>query len=1108
MPDFTHLHVHSHYSLLDGLDSPETLVKAAKDMGQTAIAITDHGTLSGHRDLQKAATAEGLKPILGVEAYISPTDRFDKRKITAREDNTQVYNHIILLAKNQTGVENINAMSRIAWTEGFYHKPRIDREILYQYREGVIVLSGCLNGIAAKAIEQENPELAAKFLQELADNFGEDAYVELQGHNPYEINHGLIDAAKATGLKVVATSDCHYAYEKDRALEDAFLTLSTKPSQEKGVDYKSTEGMDLLERLNALYPDRTMTFQEWNLFVNSRKGIEAEFLDQYITTDEPYESTLEITEKIEPYEYYEGLDLLPSKFDDPNAELERRVLEGLNQKGITDRVYFDRVAEEMRVIRSKNFAPYFLLVEDAIGFAHESGIMVGPGRGSAAGSLVCYALGITNIDPIEHDLLFARFINEERNDFPDIDTDFQDDRRGEVKEYMRNKYVHVGNIATYAVFKGKSAIRDAAKVLGVPYADVAKALKIVPNNPLIDGIDFYESYKSSEDDALVTFKEKYPDVIELAKQLDGRIRSSGMHAGGLVVSSQPIENFAPIETKNDPDDTVSGRVPVIAYDKNVIEDIGLIKLDFLGLSQVTAVARTLELMAQDGVHMKDTDIPLDDPAVYEAFGRGDTVGVFQFDAAASTKLIKRLKPENFSDIVAATSLVRPGAMETVGEIFLSRKSGKEPVEYVHEIMRQYLEESYGVIIFQEQVMQAAVNLGEMSWAKADKLRKIIGKKLDQSEFEPYYDAWMAGATKHVSAEQAEQLWNDFKAHAGYSFNKSHAVAYSTISVQNMWLKLHYPLQYMTALLNNEKDKDKTTQFFIETKKLGLPVVLPHVSKSGINYTIQNNKMVVGLSAIKWISPKVAHKILTGGPYGSYAEFLEHAQKKGSGINSRAIEALNKIGALSFKDNPRTGDESSNLYEYLNIPKFESVDLPNHVQNLITSIDDYEEGEGAFVLEGQVAKIKTGKTGGRSWARVEVMDETGSAGLFNSMDWTPEEGQYYYMLVVGNSIVDAFTASDMKKTLKEGPKTAFQRYLIDRSLIDEEGSFVLRLSSRKTKKGAMMADLVVSDSNRNLHNLIVFPSVYNANQMRIREGRFVKCQVKKLDDGGKMLLAVK
>lgn len=1115
--DFVHLHSHSHFSLLDGLDSPDTLVKAAKDMGHTAISITDHGTLSGHRDMQQAAAKHGLRPILGVEAYISPTDRFDKRPMSKREgDSTQAYNHIILLAKNQTGVRNLNTMSRIAWTEGFYNKPRIDRDVLYQHNEGIIVLSGCLNGIPAKAIANDQPELAVKFLQELADNFGTDAYVEIQGHNPYEINHGLIKAAKSVGLRTVATSDCHYAYAQDRALQDAFLILSTKPSQATGQDYKSTANMDLLERLNVLYPDRTMSFQDWNLFVNSRPSIEAEFLDQYIIDSEPYDSTLEIADKIESYEYYENLDLLPSEFDDPAVELEKRVMNGLLDKGVQGQEYYDQVAEEMRVIRAKNFAPYFLIVQDATDYAHRNGILVGPGRGSAAGSVVCYALDITDVDPIKYDLLFARFINEERNDYPDIDVDFEDSRRGEVKEYMRTKYGHVGNIATYTYFKSKSALKDAARVLGVPFAAVNGAMKQVPNDPTIDGIEFYAdynpSYKSDEEyakDKLWQFKQTYTDVLPLARKLDGRIRGSGMHAGGMVISSQPIEDFAPIETKKDPDDEVAGRVPVIAYDKDVTEQIGLIKLDLLGLSTLSVISKTLELLAADGIHVDYRAIPLDDKRVYDSIAAGNTVGLFQFDKPASTKLAKRLQVSDFEEVVISTSLVRPGAMETVGEMLMRRKHGQEPIEYVHEIMRNHLAKSYGVIVYQEQVMQAAVDLGGMSWSKADKLRKIIGKKLDKSEFEPYKDAWMEGATKHISDEDAEQLWHDFEAHAGYSFNRSHAVAYSMITVRAAWLKLHYPLYYMAALLDNENKQDNITRYLIECKNLGLSVVLPHVTKSEIGYSVKDNKLVIGLSAVKWISDKVAHKILAGGPYKSYAELVEISKQKHSGINSRALSALNKVGAAAFDDNPRTGDEASNLYEYIGIPKFKSVDLPDHVAALVASIDDYDEDDGPAVLAGQVSGMKQGKKGGRSWTRVEVMDETGTIGLFNNMDWVPDEGQFYYMLVNGASLVDAMSAGDMLDMLDKGPTTPFGRYMLDRSAvqIDGKGVFVLKLAARRTKKGAMMADLIVADSNRELHHLLVFPGVYNSNHMRIREGRSIVCQAKKLDDGGKMLLAV-
>lgn len=1126
MPDkFTHLHVHSHYSLLDGLDSPETLVKAAKDAGQTAIALTDHGVLGGHRALQKACADEGIKPILGVEAYISATDRFDKRSRTEREiANDQVYNHIILLAKNQTGVESINKMSKIAWEEGFYHKPRIDRELLYEYSDGVIVLSGCFNGIPSKAIEasREDPDVlqvGAQFLMELKEAFGDDAYVELQPHNDQDINEQLYQWSKQFGIKPVVTGDCHYAYEEDRALEDAFLVISSKPNQAPGEDYSTTEKLDLLDRLNVLYPDRFMSFKDIDVFVSNRTRLQEGMERHGLTDPAMYDNTQEIAAKVEPYEYYEGLELLPSEFEDPVAELERRALEGLAERNLSGPEYMDRLREELRVIRKKNFAPYFIIVDDLVKWARSKDILVGPGRGSAAGSLLCYSLGITTVDPIKYNLLFARFINEERNDFPDIDLDFEDTRRGEVKEYLRDKYGHVASIATYVYFKDKMAIKDAARVLGVPYADVEAAMKEVPADggmehyldwvPKMEEVDGTKRYK----DKLSEFKDKYPDVAPLAEKLVGRIRGAGMHAGGIVVANEPIEKLAPIETKKD---NASGgdRIPVAAYDMNEVEDIGLIKFDALGLSELSVIHNTLRFIKeQRGIDINLEDIDLDDEGVHRELTKGNTVGVFQAKAAPYTRLLTEMGCNNFDELVASNALVRPGAMDTVGPTYLRRKNGEEEITYVHDIMEPFLRDTYGVIIYQEQVMQAAVNLGGMSWSQADKLRKIIGKKRDVSEFEQYKDDFIKGATNYISLKEAEELWHDFEAHAGYSFNKSHAVAYSVLTVWTMWLKINYPTEFIAASLINEGVKSKVTQYFIEAKRLGVKMLLPHINKSDADYTIEDGKIRLGLSSIKYISDKVARPIIKNRPYGSYEQFLEVANAKYSGINSRAIDALNKIGGAAFKDNPRTGDEEEHLYEYLGIPKFDTVDLPAIAEEVVTPISEFTEGNNKVCIIGaRVSKVekKKSKRTGRSYIQIHLMDDTGTMSIFHGGGDLPNEGEFYYFLIAGSNIADMVTAKEVRKAVKQGIiESPLVKYMLTKPkrLIDGRGVYVVKLKSRKTKKQEMMGNLIIADSDRNLHDLLVFPGVYRKAKKSIREGQRLICQAKKLDDGGMMLAAV-
>ena len=530
---FTHLHVHSYYSLMDGLNSPKELCQAALDAGQTAIAITDHGTLSSHRDMQIAAKETGIKPILGVEAYISPTDRFDRSSKT--DKSIQAYNHIILLAKNKKGLENINILQELAWNEGFYHKPRIDREVLNDYSEGIIVLSGCLNGLISKAIAKGNMEEAELLLKGFKQTFGQDFYVEVQSHNPMEINSALLELADKLKIKAVATGDAHFAKEEDRILEEALLILSTSPKVDKDTDFEMSRNMkDMLDRFNYLYPDRRISFQDMNLFIQSRSEIEADFNKAGINRTDIYENTMEIADKVGEYDFYQGLDLLPVPKTDADERLRELAEKGLErlQKAL-DPAYIERLNEELSIIAKKNFASYFLVVGDMINWAKENDIRVGPGRGSAAGSLVCYALGITDVDPIEYNLLFFRFINEERNDFPDIDTDFEDRRRKEVKDYLKKKFKHVASISTYTYFKDKGVVRDAARVFMVPLQEVNRALKTVDTFE-----DFIDSPNTKE------FRLRYPEVVWLADRLRGRIRSVGVHAAGVVVAKDDLRKFA------------------------------------------------------------------------------------------------------------------------------------------------------------------------------------------------------------------------------------------------------------------------------------------------------------------------------------------------------------------------------------------------------------------------------------------------------------------------------------------------------------------------------------------------------------------------------------
>ena len=1088
--NFVHLHVHSYYSLMDGLNSPAELVQAAKDAGQTAIAITDHGTLSSHRDMQIACQEAGIKPILGVEAYISPTDRFDRSSKT--DKSIQAYNHIILLAKNKKGLENINTLQELAWNEGFYHKPRIDREILNEYSEGIIVLSGCLNGLISKAIEKNDLSAAKLLLKGFKQSFGDDFYVEVQSHNPPEINAALLKLADELNIKPVATGDAHFAKEEDRILEEAMLILSTSPKVDKDADFDmSRQIKDMNDRFNYLYPDRKISFQDYNLFIQNRQEIEADFKKAGINRTDIFDNTVELADKVGSYEFYSNLDLLPVPKTNADTRLQELAEKGLERlQKASDEVYTARLKEELDIIASKNFASYFLVVADMINWAKDNGIMVGPGRGSAAGSLVCYALGITDVDPIVYDLLFFRFINPERNDFPDIDTDFEDRRRKEVKDYLKKKFKYVASISTFTYFKDKGVVRDAARVFMVPLSDVNRALK---------SVDTFEDYLESPNTK--EFRMKYPEVTWLAERLRGRIRSTGVHAAGVVVAKEEIRKYAPVESREDAQDKVSGRIPVVAYDMETVADIGLIKLDALGLKTLSVISDTLNSIKKR--HKKEVNLsslPLDDKKVYEMLSEGYTKGVFQAEATPYTNLLMKMGVDKFEDLVASNALVRPGAMNTVGASYVNRKHGKEAVEFSHTILKPFTENTYGVIIYQEQVMQACVHLGGMSWSEADKVRKIIGKKKDAKEFDQFKDKFIEGASKHISKKKAEALWHDFEAHAGYSFNRSHAVAYSMLSYYTAWLKTYYPLEFMFSILKNEGDKDARTEYLIEAKRLGLRVSLPHINESDVYFSLQEDAIRFGLAEVKFISDSIANKIIERRPYASYKDFIEKASKKGSGINSRAIDALNNIGAAAFEDNPRTGKEKESYYEFLGIPTFNLEGIPPRVKSQARPISEFDD-LGSFVMFGMVKNIKRG-TG---WARVELVDETGSIGLFHNEQTQIETNQMYFILVGDNRIARYIKVSDID------PKGAdlFVDYLYRKEYDLQEDEFmVLNFTPYKTKAGKMMAHLVFTDKEKNLTRAIAFPTMYKMALAKMREGMNCKVTLSKLDDGTLMVKEIK
>jgi DNA polymerase-3 subunit alpha len=1071
---FHELHLHDHYSALDGLNTPTEYMARAKEIGMTHLAQTNHGTLSGHRDFQRAAKEAGITPILGVEAYISATDRFDRRAKDKREDGTDTFNHIGLLAMNDNGLKNLNALNSEAWQSGFYSKPRIDMELLEQYGDDIIVLSGCIGGLLGSALKTENdnvpdPVRAERTTRHLKEIFGDRFFIEIQGHNPKDLNMALLDLAEKTGVKPVVTSDCHYARQEDLWIEEAMLILSTKPRASKDFDFSTSQKMDYLERYNYLYPDRKMTFQKIEIFLRSAAQQHDLLVAQGIG-DEPIGNTDLVAQMIGEYPYYEGLDLLPTpdpSIKDLDAELRRQVMKGAKERGHDqDPEYLKRIDEELSVIKQMGFAVYFLILSDVMQWARAQGIFVGPGRGSGVSSLVNYDLFITNIDPLPYKLLFFRFLDPDRPDWPDIDVDFEVKRRYEVKEYVKKKYGYTSNIMTFNFFRGKSAIKAAASVFKIPTGEVNKATKHLTEDEDFPVLDVYETSESTKE-----FRQKYPEVLPLARALEGRIKGTGMHAGGTIISKEPIEKYVPMETRTDPNDDAKGRVPVIGVDMKDAESIGLIKFDFLGLNNLTVIDETIEAVRRRTGKKIDpySDLAgLDDEKVYHMLSKGHTRGVFQCEGGPYTNLLVKMGGvENFEDLISSNALVRPGAADSsIGDAYLKGKLEGE-FEYIHADAKYFTSETYGQILFQEQQMLLCTEVAGMSKADSNRVRRAISKKKIK-DLQVWQPAFIEGMALKVGQKKAEFIWDDLEKSAAYAFNRAHSVGYSMISYWTAWFKVNYPTEYFNALLNNLSGTDvkiKSMFALMEAKRMGVNILLPHVNESDIRNRVVDGSIRMGLEAIKGIKEKSGAKIVDNSPYKSYAHLLEISGTKGSGISAGHIKSLNAIGAAAFEDNPRTGRERENFYEYLNIPAFKNMDIEPETRAQFRDLNEYTERD-TFVTYGMVYNIKSGP----GWTLAEYVDETASAGSFADAGIQIEKGKMYVFLISNNRIARFLTTEE----LLAGEGGAFNKYLTTPKLNMTDDEYrCIAFKTRISKKGNKVGTAVFTDCNKNLTSAMVW-----------------------------------
>lgn len=872
MKDFVHLHTHTHYSLLDGMSKIGELVEKAKELGMKSLAITDHGNLYGAVEFYKACKSAGIKPILGVEAYVASKGHKEKNGSNREEQ----YHHLILLVKNETGWKNLLKLVTKSHLDGFYYKPRMDKEMLREHSEGLIALSACLGGELARALASGKIEQAEKVALSYSEIFGKDNYYIEVGHHPQieESNRVfplLINLAKKLNLPIVATQDSHYLNKEDRPVHDILLAIQTGQTLD-------TE-------------DRFCLEDDFH-FASSE-----EMSENFKDYPQAIENTLKIADSCD-FEMELGKILLP-KFETPNKQSANEYLRelikervGQRYEKITKEVQ-DRIDYELSVIEKTGFADYFLIVQDFINWAKERGVVVGPGRGSAAGSIVSYILNITDLDPIKYELLFERFLNPERIQMPDIDIDFTDTRRDEVFAYLEEKYGadRVAHIITFGTMAARAGVRDVGRALGVPYSFCDKLAKLIPTFKTLDQAlkivpELSELYKKDEN---------AKKIIDAARRLEGVARHASVHACGTVVSAEPLVNRVPLQLSPQKNNIV-----ITQFEMHSIEDLGLLKIDILGLKNLTIIEDTLKLVRDlKGEDVDIGKIPLDDKPTFKLLQSADTTGVFQLESGGMRRYLKELKPTELEDIIAMVSLYRPGPMELIPS-YIARKHGKEKVSYLHPRLEPILKNTYGIGIYQEQMMRIASDLAGFSLPEADTLRKAIGKKikklLDEQE-KKLVQRMIAGG---IPEKTARAIWELFPPFARYGFNRSHAASYAIIAYRTAYLKAHYPIEFMTALLNADSgDVDRISFLVGEAKKMKIEVLPPDINKSSAIFTPDGSDIRFGLAAIKNVGNNIVEAIIAerqkAGPFESFESFISRVNHKD--LNKKSLESLTKCGAL-------------------------------------------------------------------------------------------------------------------------------------------------------------------------------------------------------------------
>ena len=939
--EFVHLHNHSDYSLLDGAQTVQTLVNTVDDLGMDSVALTEHGNMFSVIPYYKSAKSAGIKPIIGCETYVAMGSRFDKKP---RSDGGWGNNHLVLLAKDYTGYQNLMKLVTHGYLEGFYYRPRIDIELLKKHSDGLICLSGCLKGEIPEKMLKDDWKGAQEAALRFAEIFPDRFYLEVQNHGIPDEEKNIQNIKKLSNeldIPMVCTNDAHYAKHEHWEAHDVHICLGT------GKDRNDPN------RLRYATPEFYFKSQDqmFELFKDIPGAIE---------------NTRKIADSIDieiPMgDYHLPNFPLPKDLPEqsPDSYLKTLCEQGVKERyGDYTKELSDRLDHELNVINQMGFAGYFLITADFVKYAKDNNIPVGPGRGSAAGSLVSYSLGITTIDPIRHRLLFERFLNPDRISLPDIDIDFCIERRGEVIDYIKNQYGEnsVTQIITFGKMKARQAVRDVGRVLGYSFGEVDRLAKMIPttlNISLEEALNQSpELYEASEGE--------YKELIDFSKILEGMNRHASTHAAGVVIAPGDLTDYVPLYRSSQGDVTSQ-------YDMKGLEDLGLLKLDFLGLRNLTVIDNTIKLIQDKGDKIDIEKIPLDDSKVYKLFSKGLTTGVFQFESSGMREFLKKLKPSVIEDLIAMNALYRPGPMKNIDD-FISRKAGKKKIKYPHSSMEPILEETYGIIVYQEQVMQIAHEIAGFSLAEADIMRRAMGKKIKKL-MDELKVKFVEGAKKknNISSTKAESIYELIEKFAQYGFNKSHSTAYAYVAYQTAWLKAHYPAEFMSANLTSEmSNMDRVVILINECRKLKIEVDPPNINVSDINFRpVDNNTISFGLNAIKNVGTKALEQIIEGrneyGKFDSIFDFTSNVNLKA--VNKKVLESLNMAGALdtlkgtrSQKHNAietalRYGQTVQENNARNQVDLFGSENLGSNDLSIVPTLDQTEEWVESKLLDNE------------------------------------------------------------------------------------------------------------------------------------------------------------